>query len=463
MPSVIVIGAGISGLATAFRIRAAIPGVKLTILERADRAGGNVGTDHLDGFTVERGPNGFLDGKRSTLELCHDLGLKDQLIVASEGSRTNRFLYQNGEMFKLPASPSGILRTPVLSLLGKLKLLTEPFRGTPKRLPADETIEQFASRRFGKEVAATFMDALVTGIHGGDPAKLSVAAAFPRLPMFERETGSVIRGFMRAAKQRRLDTLARGETPGPQRMWSFRGGLRTIIDALAEQLGDCVKLGVDLRHIEKTSNGWLIRGGGTESWSADAIVVACPAHAQAELLTSVDEALATEIAAIGYTPVHVVAISYKREHAPLDLDGFGYIAPQRTRRDALGVQWCSSIFPDRAPPGYVLWRVLCGGMSRPDVAAYDDETLLRCVHAEMKITMGVTGEPAFHKVVRWPRAIPQYLVGHLSRVERIETAAASHAGLFLGGNAYRGIAMNDCTERAGWLAESVARFCRLHV
>lgn len=456
MSRVVIVGGGLSGLAAAYRIRERVPGCEPVVLESSSRPGGNVWTERERGYTVELGPNGFLDSKPSTVDLCHSLGIRERLIPASEGSRKNRFLFLDDRMHKLPGSLPGILRTPLLSPRAKLKLLSEPFRARPTNVPPDESIAEFATRRFGREVSDIFIDALVTGIHGGDPAKLSVAAAFPRLPKFERECGSVIRGFQRAAKARRLAAQADGKPkPGPQRMWSFKDGLRTLIEALAGTVR--VETNVNVRRIEKASDGWLVRGDGTDSWPADAVVVTCPAYRQAEMLADLDAAMANDIAGIDYAPIAVVVVGYRRDDVPGDLDGFGYIAPQRTRRDALGVQWCSSIFPDRAPPGFVTWRILCGGASRPDVMAWDDVTLLRRVHDEMKVTMTVRGDMAFHKIVRWPNAIPQYALGHPARVARIEAAAAKQRGLILGGNAYRGIAMNDCTEQAERIADEVTK------
>lgn len=455
VPRIVIVGGGLSGLAAAYRIRQRLPAGEIVVLESAARPGGNVWTERDRGYTVELGPNGFLDSKPSTGDLCRSLGIDSQLVAASEGSRKNRFLYLEGRLHKLPGSIPGLLRTPLLSFGAKLKLLSEPFRRRPRDLPPDERIAEFATRRFGREVADTFIDALVTGIHGGDPAKLSVAAAFPRLPKFEREAGSVIRGFLRASKEKRRAAAAAGlPKPGPPHMWSFAGGLRVMIEALAATVP--VRTSVGVRRIEKTKSGWRVCGDGADAWPADAVVVTAPAPRQAELLADLDPALANEIAGIGYAPIAVAVLGYRRADVPHDLDGFGYIAPQRTRRDALGVQWCSSIFPDRAPDGCVAWRVLCGGVGRPDVMGWDDETLLRKVHEEMTITMNVQGQPVFHRIVRWPNAIPQYVVGHRDRVARIEAHTMKHRGLFLGGNAYRGIAMNDCTEQAERIASEVA-------
>jgi oxygen-dependent protoporphyrinogen oxidase len=465
MPRVVVVGAGLSGLAVAFRLKQALPGVELTILEGRDRPGGNIGTRDRDGFRVETGPNGFLDAKPAVLDLCRDLGLADRLVAASEGSRTNRFVYHRSRVHKLPASPLGLLTTPLLSVGGKLALLREPFRPKPRR-PADESVAAFARRRFGKEAADVFMGALVTGIHAADPEKLSVRAAFPRLAAFEDEAGSVLRGFLRAAKQKKREAAARGEKPAPTRMWSFREGLRVLIDTLAERLGVSVPTGVTVKRVERVDTGgvnpparWTVRGDGRDRWDADAVVLACPAYEQSALVADLDPALADDLAGIPYNRIAVVALGYRQADASAP-DGFGYLAPPVADRDVLGVQWCSSIFPDRAPPGFVLWRVLCGGALRPAVVDRDDETLVRACHEEVRGALGVRGEPVFRQLVRWPRAIPQYHLGHLDRVARIEAAAGRLPGLFPAGNALHGVAMSDVAEQAGVVAGKVAVFLR---
>lgn len=456
MPHVVVVGGGLTGLSVAFRLRQLSPAVTVSVLEPRDRPGGNIGTEEHGGFRVERGPNGFLDRTPALPNLVRDLGLSDQLIAASEGSRKNRFLFLNGKLQKLPRGPLGLLTSPLLSPRGKWQLFTEPWRKRPANVPTDESIATFVTRRAGQQAADVFADALVTGIHGGDPAQLSVAATFPRLPIMEREAGSIIRGFQRAAKQRRRDALAKGAAPpGPFRMWSFRAGLGLLVEALAGSLGPAVRCGVTAQRIARADSGWLIHTE-SESFAADAVVLACPAYVQAELVASLDGELARDISAIPYNRIAVVALGYRQADCPLAPDGFGYIAPQNTRRDVLGVQWCSAIFPDRAPPGCVLWRALCGGVHRGELLDLSDEALARAVHAEIRLAMGVRGEPVFQRIVRWPRAIPQYVIGHLDRVARIEASAARHAGLFLSGNAYRGVAMGDCVEQGEFVAARVA-------
>lgn len=473
MPHVVVVGGGLTGLTVAFRLKQLVPGVSATVLEPRAWPGGNVGTEEHGGFRVERGPNGFLDRTPAVPDLVRDLGLSDRLIAASEGSRKNRYLFLNGKLRKLPRGPLGLLTTPLLSLRGKWQLLTEPWRKakTPGASALgssgeDESIQEFATRRAGKEAADIFADALVTGIHGGDPATLSVAAAFPRLPAMEREAGSVVRGFLRAARQRRREAKEcerRGESPPvptTMRMWSFREGLQVLIDALAGQLGGAVQCGAAVRSVAESAGvtPWNLYGNAGRTWGADAVVLTCPAYEQAAILEDLDPALAEAVGAIPYNRIAVVALGYRQKDCPGSVDGFGYIAPQNTRRDVLGVQWCSSIFPGRAPPGCVLWRALCGGVHRAEQLDWDDDRLVKAVHQEIKLAMGVAGEPVFRRVVRWPRAIPQYVLGHLARVARIDALAAKHPGLFLTGNAYRGVAMADCVEQAGLVAAKVANF-----
>jgi oxygen-dependent protoporphyrinogen oxidase len=458
---VIIVGAGISGLALAYRLQQAAPAAAITVAEQRERPGGTLWTERRDGFQVEVGPNGFLDTKPSTLALCRDLGLEDRLLAASEASGRNRYLFLDGKLHRLPNGLVSFLTTPLLSWRAKLALLTERFR-KPRRDGGDESLDAFVRRRAGGEVAEVLADAFVTGIYAGDPNLLSVRAAFPRLAAFEEQHGSVLKGMMASARQRRAEAKARGE---PARrgggLWSFREGLRLLAETLAARLRQPPVLGVVVQRIEHLPPAtgparWRVVGAGGNAWTAEALVLTCPAPAQAALLSDLDPELAGRIGGIAYSGVVVAGLGYRREDVPHPLDGFGYIAPQRTRRDLLGVQWCSSIFPDRAPPGMVLLRALAGGWNRPEVVGWDDDRLLAAVRSELRLALAITAAPAFVHVTRWPRAIPQYQLGHLERVAWIEERAARYPGLFLGGNAYRGVALNDCTEQAEVLAGRIA-------
>ena len=458
-PRIAVVGAGLAGLTTAFRIRQLLPHAILTVLEKNPVPGGNIRTLLIDGYRVEAGPNGFLDAKPSTVDLCRDLGIADELIAASEGSRKNRYLCLDGKLLPLPGSLWAFLRSPVLGWRGKFNLLWEK-RRQPNPPAGEESVAAFARRRAGAEVADVLADAFVTGIHAADPALLSVDAAFPRLKQFERDFGSVSRGFRDAARRRREAAKAEGREPQPVKMWSFREGLGRLIDRLVEALGESLKLNTPVNGLRQMLDGsWQLTRDDDRILEADVVVLTSPAFAQAKLLRELDGGLADELAAIRHNKIVVVALGYRREDAGNhSLDGFGFITPQATRRDILGVQWCSSIFPGRAPGGHVLWRALCGGWNRPDVLDWDDDRLVAAVHRELETVMGVSEKPVFRHVVRWPNAIPQYHVGHLARVARLERETAKWPGLYLGGNAFRGVAVNDQTEDAGRVAGAVAGY-----
>jgi oxygen-dependent protoporphyrinogen oxidase len=463
MPTLLVIGAGISGLSIAYRVQELLPAADIQVLEAIERPGGTTWTLREDGFCVEMGPNGFLDSKPTTVQLCRDVGLGEQLVTASAAAGKNRYLFLDGRLRLLPAGPGALLRSDLLTWRGKLSLLMERFRR--RGLAADESIDAFARRRAGREAAEVFADALVTGIYAGDPGQLSLPACFPRLAELERQHGSIIKGFARAARQRRAEAAARGEPyRRPGQMWSFADGLRTLVETLTARLKRPPLFGVAVRQLHKDGDParprWTVRADGHEAWHADAVVLTCPAYRQAEILAELDAELAREVGASAYNRVAVVALGYRRADVPGALDGFGYIAPQRTRRDLLGVQWCSSIFRGRAPTEAVLLRALCGGWQRPEVVDWDEPRLLAAVRAELRLAMNVSAEPIFHRVVRWPRAIPQYHVGHLDRLGRLATRLQQHPGLFLGGNAYHGVALNDCTEQGLLLAGRLASYLR---
>jgi len=458
-PRIVIIGAGISGLSVAYRLQECMPDANITILEKADRPGGTAWSERDNGFLVEMGPNGFLDTKPTTLTLARDVGLDAQLTPGSESAGKNRWLFLNEHLKLLPNSLGSFLSTDLLTWRGKLSLLWERFRA--KRTSTDdESIDAFARRRAGDQAADVFADALVSGIYAGDPKLLSLPACFPRMAEFEREYGSVIKGFAAAAKKRRAEAAAKGvPVVRPGKLWSFTGGMRTLIEGVTAKLRKPPAFGVDVRSVRKNTDTskavWNVHTDGRNAWEADAVVLTCPAYQQAELLADVDADLSASIAAIPYNRIAVVAFGYRKQDVPMSMEGFGFIAPQNTRRDLLGVQWCSSIYPQRAPDDCILLRAMSGGWHRADIVDWDDAKLLQALRHELQLAMGIRAEPIFHKIIRWHKAIPQYHLGHLDRVAHIEARAALHPGLYLGGNAYHGVALNDCTEQGLVLADKI--------
>jgi oxygen-dependent protoporphyrinogen oxidase len=458
MPKIVIVGGGISGLALAFRLEQLSPNLEVTLLEKEPRPGGTVWTLHEDRFQIEVGPNGFLDNKPATLALCKDIGLADKLVPASDVAGRNRFVYINRKLRRLPTSLAGIAMTNVLSWRAKRDLFMERYQVKANDF-GDESITSFFQRRLGAEIARGLADAFVTGIYAGDPTLLSVQACFPRLVAMEQEHGSLLRGMSANAKKRRQEAKTQGQAVRASgSMWSLQGGLKILIEVLRSRLRQPIVQNVKVSQINRLSGSdftWIVVADKGQEWRADAIVLTCPAYEQATMLLGLDASLALEIGQIAYNKVAVVALGYPQSDVPIPVEGFGYLVPQAERRDVLGVQWCSSIFPDRAPPGLVLMRAMCGGWHRSDMLDWDDGRLLQAVRNELRVQMGITANPVFHQIIRWPRAIPQYFVGHLDRVVGIEARLKDHPGLFLGGNAYRGVALNDCTERAAILAKEI--------
>ncbi len=313
MPRIVIVGGGISGLALAHRLVQRQPAAEVLILEQSDRVGGKIQTFERAGFRVEAGPNGFLDSKPAALNLCQEIGLADRLVPASEVSGRNRFLFLRGRLQKLPTSFFSFLTSGVLSWRAKLRILTERWR-SPRRDPGDESIESFAIRRVGAEVAGSLADAFVTGIWAGDPALLSVQACFPRLVEWEQKYGSVLRGFAVARKQRRQEAADRGEkTPARQQLWSFREGLGLLVDTLRRRLEKRIHTGVTVRQVrrDKAGGSWQIEAEGGSSWSADAVVLTCPAFQQTAILNALDSELAGRIGEVPYNRIAVVALGFR--------------------------------------------------------------------------------------------------------------------------------------------------------
>jgi oxygen-dependent protoporphyrinogen oxidase len=424
----------------------------------------------LDGFQIEVGATSFLDSKPTTLDLCREIGLEEDLIAARAESR-NRYILLDHRLNVVPSTGAEFLRSGLLSWRGKLRLLGE--RWIRSRGGIDESVGQFARRRIGREAADVLVDAMVTGIHAGDPELLSVAAAFPRMVQLEQKYGSLFRAMAAIRRERRAQAAVnQAQTPaaddrahgdrnsapaGPGGTpWSLRGGMGQIIERLADNPHASMVSGTLVRCIHVQPAGtWSVESTGGERWQADAVVLACPSFAQAEMVEPFDRELASLLREIPYNSVTVVALGFRKSQVAAPLDGFGYLIPQRTRSNVLGVLWNSSIFENRSPAEMVLLQAMCGGWNRPDMIEWGDQRLVASVLEELRHTMKIAAAPVLSRVIRWPQAIPQYHVGHLARVARIEAQRRRHRRLYLTGNAFRGVSVNDCTEESARCAGEV--------
>ncbi len=457
MKKAVIIGGGISGLATAWLLRdkACKAGVELelTLLEKEPRAGGKILSIKEEGFLCEWGPNGFLDSKPQTLDLCGEIGVKDSLHRSNDNAR-RRFIYSGGELHRLPENGPSFLKSRLISWPGKLRLALEP---TPFISPAphgvDETLADFGRRRLGKEALDKLIAPMVSGIFAGDPETMSLVSCFPRIAELEREYGGLVRAMILLAKQKKKD-IADGKVvssaagPGGV-LTSFRDGIQFLTDALSASLGTVITPDSHVVAVEKSHGApYRVRCEDGRDVEADIVIVASPAFAAAGMLDNLDPAMTSVLRQIPYASMTVVCFGYERERVSHPLDGFGYLIPKKEGRSILGTLWDSSMFENRAPEGKVLLRSMMGGACFPEyVRLSDDEVRTRVMH-DLKDVMGITAEPSFVRIFRHEQAIPQYVVGHSTRLSALDERLQAHPGLILTGNSYRGIGLNDCVAAA---------------
>ncbi|MEM8962974.1 MAG: protoporphyrinogen oxidase [Acidobacteriota bacterium] len=412
---VAVIGTGISGLATAFHLQE--QGHEVVVYEARGRPGGNIFTEEVEGCRVEWATNGFLDNEPATLDLVRALGIEDRLVRANTDAAV-RLIWRSGKLRRLPTKPPQFLTSDVLPQRGKLRALREPF--IPPRVgDRDESIWQFAARRLGKQAADVLVDAFVTGVWAGDPKRLSLQSTFPKLLELETEHGSLIKG-MKATKR---DAAPRGV------LTSFDHGMQVLIDALASRL--------DLR---------LATPLTTLPSGYDHFVLTLPAPKAAEL---VEEPLAGALRRVPTAPVAVVALSLHASALDGVLPAFGFLVPRGQKLRMLGTLYSSHIFPNRAPEGYYLFRVLIGGRRDPDAVMLDDDALLSIAVSELEKVWKRKLTPRTTHVMRHTLGIAQYEIGHAALLDTI--AKSKPPELHLLGTSYRGVSLNAAIAEAAAL------------
>jgi protoporphyrinogen/coproporphyrinogen III oxidase len=449
--SVTIIGAGISGLACAYRLVRL--GIAVTVLECSDHPGGVIDSDSSSGFLFESGPQSF-QGSELLLKLIHELGLESELQISDPSAP--RFVVRNKFLQKLPMSPPAILTSSLLTLGSRWKLASEPLRRSSP--PAEEeSIANFVRRKFGSEILEYLVAPFVSGVYAGDPEKLSLKAALPSLAEWERNFGSVVRGAIKS----RPDGKAKTTKPS---LCSFRGGVTTLPRALAAKIANNLKTGKKVRAVRRSSHAdssfFEIETTGDVQNRASAVVVATPAYTAAELIRHSSPALAGSLSAIPYAPVAVVANAYQRRQVAHTLYGFGFLVPRKEKIRTLGTVWNSSLFPGRGPEGTVTMTSFIGGATDLEVIEHTDKEISQIVQQDNARLLGITGEPVAGKVWKYPRALPQYNLRHGHIVEAIREGERALPGVFFGGNYLEGPSLGKCLENGFRTAEAVAAYLK---
>lgn len=451
---VLIIGGGISGLSALHFLKHSAPELEVALVEGAERPGGTIGTDHIDGYSLDWGPNGFLDREPLTLQLAEEIGLSDRLERANENV-SKRFILRGGKLREVPMSPAKFLTSDILSVKGRLRVLMEPL--VPGRTDdGDESVYDFARRRIGREAADFLVQSMVSGVYGGLAEQLSLQSCFPIMSEMEREHGSLVRAMIARKRKAKAEGRKSGGPGGPSGwLTSVHGGLYGFVERFHEKYGSCIQCGKEILELQRDRDIFHADMAGDVALRARQVIIATPSYAAADLVRSLSSPVAEALGAIPYAPIAVVCLGYREEQVRRALDGFGFLVPRVERRRILGSIWTSSIFADRAPDGRVQFRTMVGGDGDHGVIELSDDELARLVVNDLDAVLGISGEPELVKTYRWERGIPQFKIGHAYRMKSIEDALERIPGLHVSGNAYYGISLNDCVKQSHKVAARV--------
>jgi len=448
-----IVGAGITGLTAAFRLHQS--GQAVSLFERNPAPGGSVRTIRENGYLIEAGPNSLQYGAPELKAVVQELGLEATMLTAGPAGK-KRFIVRGGKFQPVPAGPGPFFRTSLFSFGTKVAIFAELLK-RPRIRTTDLSLAELVRSHFNQELVDYAVNPLIAGIYAGDPEKLSVKHAFAMLWKAERSHGSLLRGMIALVKEKK----ARGES-GVSPIVSFPGGLQDLTDALAARLpAGALRLNTAVETIIPGRPHRLVwkQDGQTASGEFDAVVLAIPAGGLAQLtLGALGERPLALLDSIPQPPVSSLFLGYRREQVAHPLDGFGGLVPAIEKRQVLGILFSTSLFPGRAPEGHVGLTIFCGGTRQPENARLNTPALLLRIAPDLRDLVGASGEPAFIRHTAWPKAIPQYNLGHERFLEPMARCEQDHPGLFIGGNVRDGISLPDCLKAGERLAKAAQEF-----
>lgn len=443
-PSVGILGAGISGLSTAFKLSQ--HNIEVTVYEKEDQVGGAIKTYQENEWLVEEGPNTLMVKSNEIWDLLEALQLKNKCIEAGQTAK-KRFIVKNDRPTPLPMSLGSFLKTDLFSAKAKFRLFKEPFVSQSNK--QDESIADFISRRLGNEPLDYAVNPFVSGIYAGDPKKLSIKHTFESLWNLEQQYGSLFLGMFK--RDRNNNTPKRA-------LLSFKKGNQQLPIAIANFLGKSVRTETEIHSVIKDSGKWIVKGRQQDQSFAnehDIIISTLPAYS---LSTIFDDTIFKPLDGLPYSPLSVVALGFSDEQIGHPLDGFGMLIPEAEQRKTLGVLFSSSLFPRRAPKNHQLLTCFIGGARNPALAENDSAKLKNIVLSEIRKLLDITGEPVFSHFRFWPQTIPQYEVGYDHYLSHINKAEDQHTGLFIEGNFRGGVSVPDCILSGFETAKKVQTF-----
>jgi oxygen-dependent protoporphyrinogen oxidase len=450
--AVVIVGGGIAGLSAAYYL--AKSGTASTIVERRPRLGGVIQTEYVHGCTLEAGPDSYLGIKPAAGELIRELGLGGDIIGSNDHLRVT-YIWKRGRlvplpdglMMMVPTKIAPLVTSPLLGWRTKFRMGLEYLRRPSNGTERDRSVAEFIGDHYGQESLDYLAEPLLSGVYGGDPRRLSAASVLTRFVEMEAKYGSLTKGVLAG----RAKAASAGQSGGAL-FNTLKGGLSTLVDELEKRIAGSTRV---IRGEAEAMDGRRVRVNG-EWLDADQVVLACPAYEAAALARSADPALAALLDQVEYSSSLTLSLGYDKATFGRELIGFGFLVPSKERRRLVACTWVQNKFSHRVPDDTIVLRCFFGGAGDEAVLGESDEQVLAIAREEIRRMMGVSAEPVFHALARWPRSMAQYTVGHGKRLAEIEARAAALPGLYLAGNAYHGIGIPDCIKTGREAARKIA-------